>query len=443
MILIKNAEIINENKIVVGNILIQNSYVKKIYDNNLNCDFDEKNCKIIDAENKILIPGIIDCHVHFREPGLTHKADIHTESKAGIAGGVTSFLEMPNTIPAAINSEKLNIKFKIAEKKSLANYSFYIGATNDNFNEIINSDEKKIAGIKLFLGTSTGKNVCTNKNTINKIFAQKKYPLVVHCEDDEIIKNNEKIYKKKFGNNIPIKFHSKIRSENACFKSSKFAVNLAKKYNTKLHIAHLSTAKEIDLLNPNSKKITSEVCVHHLWFSDKNYEKSGTKIKCNPSIKTENDKNKLLENINNDTINIISTDHAPHTENEKNNNYFNAPSGIPLIQHALQMMLELFHDKKITLEKIVEKMCHAPARIFGIKKRGYIKENYYADFVLIDLNKKTKVTKKELLYKCKWSPMENFIFNSKITHTFVNGKLIYENGKFNENYKGKSLEFER
>ncbi len=446
MILIKNATIVDSYKFVKVNILIKGSYIYKIYDD-LEYDFNFAGCRIIDASDKIVIPGVIDCHVHFREPGLSHKADIYTESKAGIAGGVTSYIEMPNTIPATVNIKELENKFKIAKQKSLSNYSFYIGVCAENIENIINSNDNRIAGIKLFLGTTTSGAGVTDDYVMKKVFSQKKYPVIVHCEDDDIINNNELNYKKKYGENIPIKYHRFIRSEEACFKSSEFAINLAKRHGTKLHIAHLSTAKELELvasdLPLNKKKITSEACVHHLWFSDEDYDKLRTKIKCNPSIKTKNDIKKLLECLNDNTIDIIATDHAPHTIEEKNNNYFNAPSGIPLIQFALPMMLELCNSDKITIQKIVKKMCNAPADIFNIKKRGYIKENYYADILIIDMNKKNKVTKDKLLYKCKWSPMENFEFNSKITHTFVNGNLVYENGNFYEKIKGKNLEFER
>lgn len=445
MILIKNALVINEGVSEKKHVLIESKYIYKVYDeNSLPVDL---NYETIDAEGKILIPGITDTHVHFREPGLTHKADIKSESKAAIAGGVTSFFEMPNTVPPTKTVDELNKKFEIASKSSLANYSFYIGASGDNLNEILNCDNTKVCGIKMFMGSSTGKNVVTNKEAIENVFAQKNLPLVVHCEDDEIISENEYKFRGLYGEEIKPFFHSEIRSAEACLKSSKYAVELAQKFGTNLHIAHISTKEELDLLDSNinlkEKKITGEVCINHLWFSDKDYDLLGNKIKCNPSIKSEEHNKSLLKGVLNDKIDTIATDHAPHTESEKSKKYFEAPSGIPLIQYSLQMMLEKYHSGEISLEKLVEKMCHNPNILFNTKKRGFIKEGYFADLVLIDLKKEHKVEKKDILYKCGWSPMEDYTFKSSITHTFVNGNLVYNNGIFNEEIKGMAIEFDR
>ncbi len=385
--------------------------------------------------------------MHFRDPGLTHKGDIYTESKAGVAGGVTSFMEMPNTIPPATRLNILNDKFSSAESKSLANYSFYVGAGNNNIKEITDADNRRVCGVKLFLGNSTGNMGVSDESFIQDIFSQRKLPVVVHCEDNELISRNEKAYRNEHGDDVPFKYHNSIRSVEACYKSTKYAVELAKKFGTRLHIAHLSTAKELELLSSETltenKLITAEACVHHLWFTNEDYDILGAKIKCNPSIKTQNDRSLLFKALLENKIDIISTDHAPHTLNEKNNNYFHAPSGIPMIQHSLQMMLEYYNKGNISLEKITEKMCHNPATLFNINKRGFIREGYYADLVLVDLNNKNQVTKGSLFYKCKWSPLESYFFKSKVTHTFVNGKLVYENGKFNETFKGKELKFNR
>jgi len=372
--------------------------------------------KTIDAKGKILIPGLIDTHVHFREPGLTHKAQIYTESKAAVAGGITSFFEMPNTKPPTLTENDINSKIEIAKKDSLANFAFYIGVSENNISDVLNCDTSKICGVKMFMG-------------------------------NEIISNNEQEYKNKFGENVPIKYHSEIRSAKACYKSSNYAISLAKQYGTKLHIAHLSTKEELDLFDKSEditkKQITGEVCVHHLWFSNNDYDKLGTKIKCNPSIKDPSNKDALLKGLLNGNIDTIATDHAPHTSDEKENNYFNAPSGIPIIQQSLQIMLEHYHDNKISLEKIVEKMCHNPSILFDIEKRGFIREGYYADIVLVNLNDENTVKPENVLYKCKWSPLEGYSFKSSISHTFVNGKLVYENGVLNEQQKGMPISFNR
>ena len=442
--LIYNARIINEEQDFIGNILIKEGKIHKIIKGKLDkSHFTDY--KLIDATGKILLPGIIDTHVHFREPGMEHKADIYTESKAAISGGVTSFMEMPNTIPQATTIEILEQKYKLAAQKSLSNYSFYLGATNNNYEEIQKIDPALICGLKLFLGSSTGNMLTNDPKIINKIFRNANVPIVIHAEDEAIINKNTQFYKDKFGDNIPIRFHSKIRSAEACYKTTAFAVKLAKKHNTKIHIAHLTTEKELSLFNNDipikDKKITAEVSHHHLWFDEADYEQFGTKIKCNPSIKTEIDKNSLFSALINNKIDIIASDHAPHTLSEKNNNYLKAPSGIPTIQFSLPLMLEFYHQKRITLKKLVEKMCHNPATIFNIHRRGFIREKFWADLILIDINNSWEVNSKNIISKCKWSPFEGNFFKSKITHTFVNGNLIYENGHFSEQNKGKRILF--
>ena len=444
--IIFNACIINENQDYIGSLHIKEGKIDKIYEG-VQKKEDFKNFRIIDATNKLLIPGVIDNHVHFREPGLEHKADIYTESKAAVAGGVTSYMEMPNTIPQATSIELLEKKIKIAEKNSLANYSFYLGATNNNKDEIKKIDSALICGLKLFLGASTGNMLVDNQNSINWIFQNCKVPIIIHSEDSKIITKNLKAFKEKYGKEIPMDYHNTIRSEEACYKTTEFAVKLAKKYNTQIHIAHMTTERELSLfendIHLKDKKITTEVCPQHIWFSQKDYKTYGTKIKCNPSIKTENDKKALLNGLLNNKIDIISSDHAPHLLEEKDNNYINAPSGIPIIQFTLPVFLELAREKKISINKIVEKMCHNPAFLFNIHRRGFIREKYWADMVLIDLNNSWKVNTKDIISKCKWSPFENFTFNSKITHTFVNGNLVYKNGVFDEESKGKRLMFKR
>jgi len=444
-ILIKNARIVNEGKIFDGDVHIQDKYIVEI-DSSISVKSNKT--KVIDAENKFLIPGIIDDQVHFREPGLTHKATIATESKAAVAGGITSFIEMPNTTPQATTIKLVEDKFKIAAKSSYANYSFMIGGTNTNLEELQKVNPKKIAAIKLFLGSSTGNMLVDNEKVLTNIFKSTNMLIVTHCEDETTIKKNLSFYKKKYGNDIPIKFHPLIRSEEACYLSSSKAIALAKKTGARLHVYHISTAKEAQQLFNNKKalkdkKITSEVCIHHLWFDDADYEKKGTLIKWNPAIKTKADKEALLQAVLDDKIDVIATDHAPHTFEEKNQVYTKAPSGGPLVQHALLAMIELHKKGLISIEKIVEKMCHNPAILFRIEKRGYIKKGFFADLTMVDLSSLSTVTKDNILYKCKWSPFEGTTFTSKVTHTFVNGKLIYNQGVFNNNIKGKRLTFNR
>jgi dihydroorotase len=445
-ILIGNANIVNDGKCFNGHVLIENGVIAEVYEqvsipNNVKYD------QFIDAGGKLLMPGVIDDQVHFREPGLTHKADIYSESKAAVAGGITSFMEMPNTNPQTTTQAMLKEKFALAKEKSLANHSFYIGATNDNIEELIKTDPKKVCGIKVFMGASTGNMLVDNKKSLEEIFSKANLLVAVHCEDEETIKTNTGKAKDLYGENIPFQLHPQIRSEEACYKSSKFAVELAKKFNTRLHVLHISTAKELELFDNSirlaDKKITAEVCVHHLWFDENDYEKYGSKIKWNPSIKKASDKVALLRGLKENKIDVVATDHAPHTMEEKSNLYQKAPSGGPLVQHALLAMLEFYHNGMLSLEKIVEKMCHAPAELFRIDKRGYIRKGFFADLVLIDLQKSYLTEKSNLLYKCQWSPFEGYEFKSSIIQTYVNGKVVYDNGKFYEEHKGMPLEFVR
>jgi dihydroorotase len=441
--LIKNAKIVNENTTFLGDVLIENEIIKEI-----SSDIKAtENTQLIDAKGAYLIPGFIDDQVHFREPGLTHKANIASESKAAIAGGITTFIEMPNTVPQATTQNLLEDKFKIAAKDSYANYSFMFGGTNDNLEELLKTDPKKVAGIKLFLGSSTGNMLVDNEAVLEKIFSSTKMIISVHCEDEATIKKNTKEFTKKYGDNIPVKYHPSIRSEEACYLSSSKAIELAKKTGARLHVFHLSTAKETALFRNDipieEKQITAEVCIHHLWFSDKDYEKKGTHIKWNPAVKTEKDRHGLWEALLDDRIDVLATDHAPHTLEEKSNVYTKAPSGGPLVQHAVIAILEKVKEGVISIEKAVEKMSHNPAKLFQIEKRGFIKKGYYADLVLVNTNEPQTVSKNNLLYKCGWSPFEGTTFSSTITHTFVNGNLMYNKGVFNEKTKGKRITFNR
>lgn len=442
-ILIKNASIVNEGIIYISDLLIENDLISRI---DINIEPD-KTMQIIDATGLFLLPGVIDDQVHFREPGLTHKATIESESKAAIAGGITSFIEMPNTNPPCITQELLEDKFKIASKTSWANYSFMIGGTNTNLEELLKTNPKTVAGIKLFLGSSTGNMLVDDYNFLEKLFSSTDLLIAVHCEDEQTIKDNLANYTQKYGDEIPMEYHPIIRSEEACFLSSSKAVALAKKTGARLHVFHLSTEKETHLFTNTiplkEKRITSEVCIHHLWFDDADYQKKGSLIKWNPAIKTSKDKEGLLAALLSDKIDVIATDHAPHTIEEKSQVYTKAPSGGPLVHHALPAMLEFVHQQKITLEKVVEKMCHNPAILFQIDKRGFIKEGYFADIVLVNLNDAWNVSKENILYQCGWSPFEGTTFQSKITHTFVNGNLVYHQGKFQNQLKGKRLEFNR
>ena len=443
-ILIKNAQIINEGIIYESDLLIKNGFIDKI---DKQIVLTDTSTQVIDAEGKLLIPGIIDDQVHFREPGLTHKATIASESRAAVAGGITSFIEMPNTIPQATTQRLLEDKFDIAAKTSYANYSFMFGGTNDNLEELLKTDPQKVAAIKLFLGSSTGNMLVDDEEVLKKIFSSTKMLIAVHCEDETTIRNNLENAKAQFGEDIPIEMHPKIRSVEACYLSSSKAIALAKETGARLHVFHLSTAKETALFRNDipleEKQITAEVCTHHLWFDDSFYKEKGTLIKWNPAVKSKKDKEGLWEALLDDRIDVIATDHAPHTKEEKDQVYTKAPSGGPLVQHTLQAMIECHKQGKISLEKLVEKMCHNPAKLFNIEKRGFVKKGYYADLVLVDLNTKETVSKDNILYKCGWSPFEGDTFSSSVSYTFVNGNLIYSRGKFNDIIKGKRLTFNR
>ncbi len=443
-VLIKNAKIVNEGVIKNGDVYIENDRIVEIEDS---ISVKTSITQVIDAEGRYLLPGMIDDQVHFREPGLTHKATIETESRAAVAGGITSFIEMPNTVPQATTIEKLEEKFSIAKKTSWANYSFMFGGTNDNLDEILKVDKNKVAGLKLFLGSSTGNMLVDNPEVLEEIFSKTDLLISVHCEDEATIKKNLEEYLSKYGEDIPIEMHPKIRSGEACYISSSKAIELAKKTGARLHVFHLSTEKETHLFSNkkklSEKKITSEVCVHHLWFTDKDYKTKGTKIKWNPAVKSQKDQDGLWKALLDGRIDVIATDHAPHTLEEKNNGYTKAPSGGPLVQHALVALFEMYHKGKISLEKIVEKTAHNPAILFQIKDRGYIREGYKADLVLVDLVAPWSVNKDNIFYKCGWSPFEGTAFKSRITHTFVNGVLTYHNFKFPNRSTPERLTFNR
>ncbi|MEE9362581.1 MAG: dihydroorotase [Cellulophaga sp.] len=441
-ILIKNAKIVNENSIFHGDILLEGNLILRI-----DKDISAGNAHVIDAEGNYVLPGLIDDQVHFREPGLTHKGDIASESRAAVAGGITTFMEQPNTNPQTTTIEKLEEKFAMAKPASYANYSFLFGGTNSNLEEIKKLDKNACSGVKLFLGSSTGNMLVDNEEVIENIFRSTEMVISAHCEDETTIKNNLAIYKEKYGDAIPIASHPLIRSAEACYISSSKAINLAKKTGARFHVFHLSTGKEIALFRNDipleQKKITAEVCIHHLWFSEEDYKEKGTLIKWNPAVKMAEDRTQLWEALLDNRIDVIATDHAPHTLEEKNNSYLNAPSGGPLVQHALPALLEFVKQGKLTIEKIVEKMCHNPAKLFDIEKRGYIREGYYADLVIVNTNDAWKVSKENILYKCGWSPFEGEMFTSKITHTFVNGHLAYENGICSEQKNAMRLTFNR
>lgn len=443
--LIKNVQVVNEGRITTTDILIKNGRIEKIFSQITRINTDVKE---INGEGKYLFPGVIDDQVHFREPGLTHKATIYTEAKAAVAGGVTSFMEMPNTIPNALTQELLEDKYAIAAQSSLANYSFYMGVSNGNANEVLktNAKRKNVCGIKIFMGASTGNMLVDNPNTLDTIFRESEVLIATHCEDERIIKQNlEKV--KNSGKELTAEDHPLIRDEEACYESSLLAIQIAKKYNTRLHILHISTEKELQLFSNmlplKEKRITAEVCVHHLHFTSDDYVRLGNKIKCNPAIKAPHNREGLWKGLLDDRLDVIATDHAPHTLEEKNEPYLKAHAGLPLVQHPLLLMLYYYKKQKISLEKIAEKMSHAVADCFQVKERGYIREGYFADIVLVDLNRAIKVSKENILYKCGWSPLEGFEFPASITHTFVNGNLIYENGVFNEANKGMRLSFDR
>lgn len=443
--LIKNVQIVNEGVIEHGDVFIKDGRIEKVAS-----EITDKNpSKEIDGGGKYLLPGVIDDQVHFREPGLTNKAEIKTEAKGAVAGGVTSYMEMPNTKPPTTEQDKLQDKFAIAKQRSLANYSFYFGATNDNLEEVLKTDPANVCGIKIFMGASTGNMLVDDDKALENIFAQSPMLIATHCEDEKTVKENEEKYRQKYGENVPMQYHPLIRNIEACYRSSSKAVELARKHNTRLHILHLTTEDELALFDHDKpleeKRITAEACVHHLWFTSDDYERLGAQIKCNPAIKKQKHRDALVNGVVNNYLDVIATDHAPHTLEQKRQTYFNAPAGIPLIQHTLYMMLELYHQKKLSLETLVHKMCHAPAVCFNVEERGYIREGYWADLVLVNLSSPWKVDSSNIHYKSSWSPLQNKIFNSQITHTFVNGHLAYQNdgqqAKFHDNQMGKPLTF--
>jgi dihydroorotase len=442
-IFIKNATIVNEGKAFRGDLLIKDEVISAI--GSIDQNQIPAGSKIINSEGLILFPGIIDDQVHFREPGLSHKGDIFSESRAAAAGGVTSFMDMPNTIPQTVTIDTLNEKYKIGQENSIINYSFYVGGTNTNLNDLMQVDPGSVCGIKLFLGSSTGNMLIDDLKVLKEIFSRSSLLITCHCEDEPTIRKNSEIYREKYGENVPVRFHPLIRSREACYLSSSFAVKLAREYNTRLHILHLSTADELKLFDNElplqEKRITGEVCVHHLWFEENDYIKLGTKIKWNPAIKTIYDRDALRKGVNNNLIDIIATDHAPHTISEKSNTYFKAPSGGPLIQHSLVAIMEMYHKGIFTLEKIAEKMCHNPAILYKIKDRGFIREGYKADLTLINPDNPWTVSKENILYKCGWSPFEGTIFKSKVVQTIVNGTVVYDKGVVNDNYRGQRLMF--
>lgn len=443
--LIKNIQVVNEGKIIVSDVLIKNGRIERIAPN---IAVSDSSTKEINGEGKFLFPGVIDDQVHFREPGLTHKADIYTESKAAVAGGVTSFMEMPNTVPNALTQELLEDKYIIASNSSLANYSFFMGTGNDNAEEVLKTNAKRndVCGVKIFMGSSTGNMLVDNPKTLDRIFRESEVLIATHCEDERIIRHNlEQI--KLTGKKLTAADHPLIRNEEACYESSLYAIQIAKKYNTRLHILHISTAKELQLFTNmiplKEKRITAEVCVHHLHFTSDDYARLGNLIKCNPAIKAPNNKEALWKGLLDDQLDVIATDHAPHTWEEKNEPYEKAHAGLPLVQHPLLLMLHYNKQGRIPLEKIAEKMSHAVADCFQVKDRGYIREGYFADLVIVDLDQKTTVSKSNILYKCGWSPLEGFEFPAAITHTFVSGHLVYGNGMWDESKKGERLKFNR
>lgn len=442
--LIRNAKIVNEGVVFEGDILIENEWITEIAEK---ISPKSSKCVIIDAEGSYVIPGAIDDQVHFREPGLTHKGNIETESKAAIAGGITSFIEQPNTVPNAVTQELLEQKYQIAAKSSYANYSFMMGGTNDNLEEILKTNPRNVAGLKLFLGSSTGDMLVDSSASLEKIFSNTKLLIAVHSEDEQIVKNNLAKYKEEYGDEIPVSKHPEIRSVEACYVSTQRVIALAKKTGARLHVFHISTAKELDLFTNKipleKKQITAEVCIHHLWFTDADYEKKGSLIKWNPAVKTQEDKDALWKALLDDRIDVIATDHAPHTLEEKSNPYTTCPSGGPLVQHALVALFEAHHQGKISVEKIVEKFCHNPAKIFKIEKRGFIKEGYFADIAIVNAYLPWNVKKENILYKCGWSPLEGTTFPYQIQSTFVNGHMAFNNGQFNESQNGQRLLFTR
>ena len=442
--LIKDATIVNEGLKFKGSVLIDGETIEKVFPQSVPADLDLTGTEVIDATGLLLLPGAIDDQVHFREPGLTHKGEIATESRAAVAGGVTTYMEMPNTNPQAVTQEELQKKYDRAAQVSAANYSFYMGVTNNNLDEVLKTDPTKVCGIKVFMGSSTGNMLVDDDKTLSEIFKNAPTLVATHCEDEATIQKNSEIARQRYGENVPISRHCHIRSDEACYISSSKAVELASKFDTRLHILHLSTAKEMSLFSPGKvadKKITAEACVHHLWFDERDYIEYGTRIKWNPSVKCASDKEAIWEALLADEIDVIATDHAPHTLEEKNNTYFKAPSGGPLVQHSLVAMLEMSKKGFITVEKVVQKMCHAPANLFRIEKRGYIRQGYFADLVLVDPSDSWMVSPSNILYKCGWSPFEGTKFSHKVQTTFVNGKKVYDQETINKTIRGQRISF--
>ena len=442
-LIIRNAEIVNEGQIFIGDLSIENSFISEIKEGSISGSFETE----IDATGLTLIPGMIDDQVHFREPGLTHKANIFSESRAAVAGGITSFMEMPNTVPNTVTQELLENKYSLAKANSAANYSFFMGANNENLDEVLKTNQKDVCGIKVFMGSSTGNMLVDNKKILSQIFEHSPMLIATHCEDEMTIRRNMANYKEKYGEEIPFDYHPLIRSVEACYLSSSLAVDLAKKFSTRLHILHISTEKELSLFNSSlpleQKKITAECCIHHLWFNDSHYSKKGSLIKWNPAVKKESDRKAIISGIQNNVIDIIATDHAPHTIAEKNNNYCNAPSGGPLVQHAVLALMDLVKKKEISLTDVVRKTSHDVAKCFKIEKRGFLRAGYNADLVLINRNKEHTVNKNNLLYKCGWSPFEGHSFSSTIDSTIINGEIVFKDGKINESFRGERLKFDR
>jgi dihydroorotase len=441
-ILIKNARMVNDGQILVGDLLIRNGRIERI-DPAIPAG---ESTRVLEADGRTLVPGMIDDQVHFREPGLCHKADMHSESRAAVAGGITSYMDMPNTVPQAVTLEALEAKYALAPERSLANYSFYLGATNDNLAEIQALGPNQTCGIKVFMGASTGNMLVDRVETLEAIFRDAPTLVATHCEDTPTIEKNEAAYREKYGEDVPMECHPLIRSAEACYRSSSLAVELAKRHDTRLHVLHLTTAREMELFDAGpleGKRITAEACVHHLFFDDRDYALKGSFIKCNPAIKGREERDAIRQALVEDRIDVIGTDHAPHTLEEKLNTYFKAPAGLPLVQWALPMVLELHHDHLISLEQLVDKTAHAPARLFGIKERGYLREGYWADLALLDLNSHYRVEREAVLYKCGWSPLEGSRLRSRVVTTFVNGQVAYHEGRVNEAVRGRRLEFDR
>ena len=440
--LIKQAHIVNEGRIVSGDVLLKGGRIERV-----DASIAAEHAEVIDAEGKYLFPGVIDDQVHFREPGLTHKGDLHTESIAAVAGGITSFMEMPNTIPNTLTQELLAAKYALGAARSVANYSFFMGASNDNLDEVLKTDGEHVCGVKIFMGSSTGNMLVDNARTLENIFSRSPMLIAVHCEDERTIRENTERFKQQYGDRPPVSVHPLIRSEEACYRSSSMAVSLAKRLGTRLHILHLSTARELSLFDgaipPEQRRITGEACIHHLWFDSGDYHTLGTRIKWNPAIKQRTDRDALRNAVADGRLDIVATDHAPHTREEKDRPYFEAPSGGPLVQHSLVAMLELVHQGHFTLAQIASRMSHDVARCFRIRERGYIREGYAADLVLVDLNDPWTVAPANILAKCGWSPFEGVTFRSRVTHTFVNGHCVYRDGQVDTAHRGERMKFHK